>query len=109
MCKGRYMMKRAIFRFCFMFEVLIFVYVYLFGAQGMQVLHSIEQENGALEKNIQYVRTEIAQLNQQILAWQSEPFYKEKVAREQLQMARKGDVIYYLSSSTSSERADMVG
>jgi len=31
-----------------------------------------------------------------MFAWQTDDFFKEKVAREQLQMARKGDELFYI-------------
>ena len=37
------------------------------------------------------LKNEIAQLEKEMYAWQTDDFYKEKIAREQLQMARKGD------------------
>jgi hypothetical protein len=44
------------------------------------------------------MKDEIEQLEQEIYAWQTDDFYKEKVAREQLQMARKGDELFYIGT-----------
>ena len=89
------MTKRYIFRVLFVAEIIGFLCMHMFGPQGIQVFQKLADENAVIERSIQRVRLEIAQLNKQITACKSDSFYKERIAREQLQMARKDDLIYY--------------
>jgi cell division protein FtsB len=89
--------KQTALRIFFAVEIVVFACVYVFGPQGMQVLQHMQQENIDLEKNIQVLRVEIKELEDTVIAWKIYPFYKEKIAREQLQMARKSDQVYYLT------------
>jgi cell division protein FtsB len=41
---------------------------------------------------------ETKKLELQIALWQTSDFYKEKKAREQLQMAHSDDIVYYLDN-----------
>lgn len=80
----------------FCIELCMFTWVYYYGPHGMQVLHKLVNENTVLEKEVAMTRTDIKELETKIIAWNSDPFYKEQVAREQLQMARKNEIIYYI-------------
>ena len=86
--------KKTIVRLFFLIEVIIFVGVYLFGANGLQYLIRLQNENNQLKNEIVDLQKEVKIVEQEIVSWQSDDFFKEKIAREQLQMARKGDEIY---------------
>lgn len=79
-------------------EMAVFGHIYFFGNNGIKVLQ--EQKNGVIELKhaITQLDDEVAQLEKEIYAWQTDDFYKEKVAREQLQMARKGDELFYIGT-----------
>lgn len=77
-------------------ELAVFLYIYIFGSQGVWAYCQVKKENGVLEGQIAQLRNEIVQINQQVVDWQQDVFGKEKIAREQLQMARKDDDVYYL-------------
>lgn len=87
--------KRIVLRILFGFEISFFMYVYLFGSQGIQAWMQVKKENAIVEQEIERLHNEIAHLTNQIVDWQQDILGKEKIAREQLQMARKGDEIYY--------------
>ncbi|HRN78016.1 MAG TPA: septum formation initiator family protein [Candidatus Dependentiae bacterium] len=87
--------KQIILRIFFVIETVVFAWMYIFGAQGVRVLHTLDAENHELECTVQHMRDELRELDQRIITWENEPFHKEKIAREQLQMARAGDTIYY--------------
>jgi cell division protein FtsB len=89
--------KRALFRTFFALEAVIFMGTYLFGAQGIRVMRQLTAADHKLDQDIAAISHEIDQLNNEIVAWQSDDFYKEKVARERLHMARKNETIYYIS------------
>ena len=88
--------KRTLLRLFFGLEVCVFVGVYLFGPSGLQTIVRLKRENRQLDQEIEQLQVRVAVAEQKLAVWQSDDFYKEKIAREQLQMARKGDEIFYL-------------
>jgi len=80
----------------FVVEVMVFVGVYLFGGNGVQYLRRLKHENQLLKNEIVQLESEVKLIEQQIVAWKADDFYKEKVAREKLQMAKKSDEIYFI-------------
>ncbi len=83
-------------RIFFAVEICIFVGVYLFGPRGLQTMLRLEKENRELDQEVAQLKQEVLNCKQKIAVWQSDDFYKEKIAREQLQMAKRGDEIFYL-------------
>lgn len=88
--------KKLCMRFLLLAEIGVFGYIYFFGTNGIQALHKQQMIAAGLQKNIEQIKNEIQQLKQEIYLWQTDDFYKEKIAREQLQMARKDDQIFYI-------------
>ena len=88
--------KRLILRIALLAEMCAFGYIYVYGKNGLQSLQQQRFIVGELEKNIAKINDEVTLLEKEIYAWQTDDFYKEKVAREQLQMARKGDELFYI-------------
>ena len=89
--------KRFLLRLFFGVEIFLFLLIYVFGTQGLQVVLGMRKENGALSLEIRQLEEEVKALKKTILSWKKDPFYKERVAREQLHMARSGDEIYFLN------------
>lgn len=96
--------KKKLLRMFFAGELVLFSLFYLFGPQGLKSIRNLKVENKDLHKQIELLNHDIAELNQQIHFVQTDPFYKEKIAREQLQMARKDEIIYYMID----EKQDLV-
>ena len=90
--------KQTLFRVFFGIELIVFVFMYLCGAHGIQARRQLHIENLNLSDRIASSKTEVAQLEGEIRSWESDSFYKEKLARERLGLAREGDIIYYRSS-----------
>lgn len=90
-------MKKKLFRLFFAAEVLIFFGYYFCGKQGLHHIWHLQAENNEFEQSLAGLNVEIAALEHEIHEWSTQPFYKEKMAREQLQMAYAGEQIYYLS------------
>jgi len=88
--------KKICMRALLLIEMIIFGQVYFFGNNGIKALQAQKNVVEDLKKDILVLNTEITQLEKEIYAWQTDDFYKEKVAREQLQMARKGDELFYI-------------
>jgi len=90
--------KRILVRAFFSIEVMIFCWVYMCGKNSITSLVELQKDNRMLQKQLQGQEREIVQLESEIDRWESDPFYKEKIAREQLQMARVGEQVYYITS-----------
>jgi len=90
-------LKRRFLRIVFSLELLMFAGIYMMGPHGRQALQKIEQENMRLGDDIALLQHDVHELEFSIAQWHESSFYKEKIAREQLQMARAGDQIYYIS------------
>lgn len=86
--------KRMIMRGAFVAEIILFTWFYYYGMCGMREIRRLRVENDQLEQQIGVANDCLAQKEQELAAWQSDPFYKEKLAREQLHMAKEGEEIY---------------
>ena len=88
------MNKKNIITAVLALEVCAFMFFYYRGAQGLRAVQGLEAENSELAIKINHAQQEIAQLIKELQAWQTDSFYKEKLAREQLHMARDNEEIY---------------
>ena len=88
--------KRLLLRFFFCIEIFIFLFLYIFGTQGLHMISKIRKENKTFLKEVSVLEGELQELENTIFEWEANPFYKEKAAREQLHMARKKDTIYFI-------------
>ena len=91
-------LKKLFMKVLLLTEMAAFAHMYFFGANGIAVLQSQKNVVVDLKNNIHHLDAEVAQLEKEIYAWQTDDFYKEKIAREQLQMARKGDELFYIGA-----------
>lgn len=94
--------KRKLFRLLFAGEIIIFGILYFFGPYGVYYLQHTSAEYRELKKEITTLQQEIKELENNIYLIKTDSFYKEKIAREQLQMARKEDVIYLVDQCDST-------
>jgi len=78
--------------------MILFGYIYCFGINGIKVLQLQRKNVIELENTITMLNNDVEQLEKEINVWKTNDFYKEKFAREQLQMARKGDEIFYIGN-----------
>lgn len=95
----------GVFRYSTIFllfaEISILIFFYLFGAQGISVVLALRMQNQMVQEEINMLYKKINALHETIVGWQQDPFYKEKVARELLQLAREDDHIYYISKGNT--------
>lgn len=87
--------KRALLPIVWVIEVASFGYLFVYGAQGSRALAQQLAVNDAYRANIEALKLSVHDLAHEVHAWETDPFFKEKVAREQLQMARPGETILY--------------
>ncbi len=64
---------------------------------GLPKVQDVLFVKNQLENDIQQLQTENARLFQEIEAMQTDPFWQEKIAREELNMALPGEMIYKFS------------
>lgn len=70
---------------------------YYYGQKGIAAISAMKGNNAVFEQRLNDLRTKIAIHEHEIDQWDLSTFYKEKIAREQLQMARHNDIIFYLT------------
>jgi cell division protein FtsB len=88
--------KSLISRIFLLGELVIFFSIYFFGTDGLPKLYELCDENSKLSEEIAALNKEVSCLESELLAWNTDAFYKEKVAREELQMACEGDEIFFI-------------
>lgn len=88
--------KKKLFWGLLLAELVAIVIFYTSGNNGIVATMLLTKETQKIKNEIQLLEQEIVQLQDRLTAWHTCPFYKEKVAREQLQMARHDDEVYYI-------------
>ena len=88
--------KRSVIPLLFLTEIILFIGLYLYGPHGRPLLHKLKKENDAIMSTIITTENDIEQLHTMIAAWQSNPLYQERIAREKLHMAKAQEQVYYL-------------
>ncbi len=68
----------------------------IFGEHGYLALRRERKEFNSLQQQIQRLQQENQELEKQIKALKSDPKAIEKLAREQMRLARPGEIIYTL-------------
>jgi cell division protein FtsB len=68
----------------------------IFGQNGYLALRRQQKELQTLQQQIQQLKQENEQLDKQIKALKSDPAAVERLAREQMHLAKPGEIIYTL-------------
>jgi cell division protein FtsL len=71
----------------------------IFGAHGFIAMRHTQTEIARVKKDIDRLNSENRDLNQQVKALKSDPHLIEKIAREELQHAKPGEVIIRIPQS----------
>jgi cell division protein FtsB len=79
----------------FIAEIVIIVGNFLYAENGLPAILTLQQESGHLKDEIQAIKKELATMEEQLAQWDKYPFYKEKIAREQLHMIRDNEIVYF--------------
>lgn len=88
--------KRLWLRLFFTVEVVCFFGFYFFGAQGViNLLHRKKYNQQLVQEKIK-LQESLKELELSVNAWQTDSFLKEKIAREQLYMARPEELVYVI-------------
>ena len=93
---GKVMDKKLVGHVIFYVILVFFGLGFTFGHNGVWTAIGLKRTNTRLQAEIIDLQDKNQQLVVDIKNWQQYPFYKEQLAREQLQLAYPGDVIYYV-------------
>lgn len=86
-------LKKLVLRLLFSAECFAFT---LFFVKSLDAINKMKLTNLELSKDIECLSKDVANTQKQINDWETDPFYKEQLAREKLQMAHAKDEIYYV-------------
>lgn len=89
--------KKIVLWSLFGLQMTSITYWYIWGNKGIVAIVHSREENAHLKKEIEYLKKEIALLENDIKAWHADPYYLEKIAREELQLAHPEDIIFIAS------------
>jgi cell division protein FtsB len=88
--------RRWLLRIFFAAEVMLFCLLYIYGPQGLFLIKNMHEKNLLGNQEIEQLVVGVADLERDIMLWKTHSYYKERIAREQLQMARADDLVYYI-------------
>ncbi len=88
---------KAIYYLLIIFQISLFGWMYHYGPHGARKINPVRNDIKQLEYEVASIEHEIDRIQESIAQYQSHSFFKEKVAREQLQMAAADDIVYYLT------------
>ncbi len=90
--------KQHVARIFLCAEIIIFAGFYLFGANGITALMHMKREIDTLDRQVLNLKADVTHLQSTIALQKKHPFFQEKIAREQLQMARVDEEIYLINT-----------
>jgi cell division protein FtsB len=73
----------------------------VFGAHGLLAMHRTQKEIERLRQEITQVNTENRNLAEQVKALKTDPKLIERIAREEMHLARPGELIFKLPQATT--------
>lgn len=88
--------KKNVIPLAFVIELVLFTGYYLIGANGVVALVLMNKEIESTRSEISLLKDEVLHLQNHIALQKKHPFFKEKIAREQLQMAHENEEIYII-------------
>jgi len=70
-------------------------YLFFYGPRSWRDVHALQAKIDAVSAQCAEKRAVVAKLEAEEQTWHANSFNKERVAREELQMARAGDTVFY--------------
>lgn len=78
-------------------QIVVVTFLYLCSSSGMRAIEHADSQNRELAEEVKQVEAEIASLSRELDERRNNPFYKESIARKELQMAYPNEMIYVFS------------
>lgn len=97
------LIKKKIVRSLVCLQLVAYAGFYYYGDQGLRQINQMKMANVGAGQRAAAVEQEIATYEHELAQWNDSAFYKEKMAREQLQMARSTDIVFYLTDTRASQ------
>lgn len=94
-------LKRKAIRVFLGAEIACIALYYLFGSFGLQALRAADRSNHQLLFDIKVMEAELDTLSRELDERKDNPFYKETIARKELQMAYDNEIIYFINRSAA--------
>ena len=88
--------KRFLLRVFFIAEILFCGWFFLFGEHSLLRLDLLKKENDIFLSEVLELEKFVKKLEDEVEQWKQNPFYHEKIVRENLQMVRPGEQVYYI-------------
>jgi cell division protein FtsB len=84
-----------------LFLAIFFIFLTIFGKNGLLQIGDLKKARLVLYEEILALREENNALRKEIKGLKEDPFYIEKVAREELNLVRPNELVYYFDSSSA--------
>jgi len=79
-------------------ELIIGTVYFIYSSKGIKAINALCHENRAIENQINALQQDNAQGESQIKDWQRTEWYKEQIAREELQFAKPDESVFLYGS-----------
>lgn len=89
--------KQWVIKLVLLTELAVFCGVYFFGQEGLPQVNRLKQEGNEVAQEVIQLTQEVEALESKIIAFEEHPIHKEKIAREDLQLAYESEEVYYIS------------
>jgi cell division protein FtsB len=90
-------LEKRLLRIFIACEFLLFAFYYIRGANGLNTILQLKQENKKLTQNIDQIKQEISSMKIENENWEKYPWYREQIARQDLQMAYPDEEIFLIN------------
>ncbi len=90
--------KQHVGRIFLCVEIIVFAGFYFLGTNGINALMNLKKDITMLDQQMVRLKSDITHLQSTIALQKKHPFFQEKIAREQLQMARADEEIYLINN-----------
>lgn len=84
-----------------LFLALFFIFLTIFGKNGLLQIGDLKKARLVLTEEILALSKENDTLREEIKGLKEDPFFTEKVAREELNLVRPNEVVYYFDLSSA--------
>jgi cell division protein FtsB len=91
--------KQTALRLLLGLELISIAFFYLLSSGGLVALRHAHTINTELHQEIQQLEADISQLTTELDERKQNPFYRESIARKELQMAYTNETVYLLPES----------
>ena len=90
-------LKNGKFKFAICVAVVYFIFLalnFIFGDKGYLRMKDLRAEKIKITNEIESIKKENQKLTLELAAARSDPFWVEKAAREELDLVKKGEIVY---------------